>query len=119
MNQSESQQLTLVNKNGDLGNVQSQDGLTENEANKRLQKYGPNSIPEQKTRPWVIFLRKMWAPVPWMLEASILLELVLGKLTNDHVLLATNRPDDQSLVGKVIPELPAQSNLNQIWWAVT
>ncbi|HEX7395594.1 MAG TPA: plasma-membrane proton-efflux P-type ATPase, partial [Anaerolineaceae bacterium] len=44
-----------------------------------LQKYGPNSIPEQKTRPWIIFLRKMWAPVPWMLEASILLELVLGK----------------------------------------
>ncbi len=43
----------------------------------------------------------------------------IGLLTNDHVLLATNRPDDQSLVGKVIPELPAQSNLNQIWWAVT
>src|SRR5450759_6497 len=79
MIKSESQQLTLINKNGDLGNVQSQVGLTENEAIKRLQKYGPNSIPEQKTRPWVIFLRKMWAPVPWMLEASILLELVLGK----------------------------------------
>ncbi len=43
----------------------------------------------------------------------------IGLLTPDHVLLATNRPEDQSLVGKVIPELPAQDKLTDIWWGVT
>jgi H+-transporting ATPase len=54
-------------------------GLSQNEVQKLLQQYGPNSIPEQKTRTWLVFLKKMWAPVPWMLEASIVLELILGK----------------------------------------
>jgi len=43
----------------------------------------------------------------------------IGLLTNDHILLATDRPDDQSLVGKVIPELPGQDQLEDIWWAIT
>ncbi len=54
-------------------------GLSQNEVQKLLQQYGPNSIPEQKIRTWVVFLKKMWAPVPWMLEASVILELILGK----------------------------------------
>ena len=54
-------------------------GLTQIEAQKRLQEFGPNAIPEQKTHAWLVFIHKMWAPVPWMLEASILLELILGK----------------------------------------
>jgi H+-transporting ATPase len=54
-------------------------GLSKTEAKKLIQEFGPNAIPEQKTHLWLVFLRKMWAPVPWMLEASILLELVLGK----------------------------------------
>ena len=54
-------------------------GLSKTEAKKLIQEFGPNAIPEQKTHIWLVFLRKMWAPVPWMLEASILLELVLGK----------------------------------------
>lgn len=43
----------------------------------------------------------------------------IGLLTTSHVLLATNRPDDQSLVGKFISELPAQSTLTETWWGVT
>jgi H+-transporting ATPase len=54
-------------------------GLTQTEADRLLQEYGPNAIPEQRTHTWWVFLHKMWAPVPWMLEASILLELILGK----------------------------------------
>lgn len=54
-------------------------GLTSADASHLLQEYGPNAIPEQKTRTWLVFLHKMWAPVPWMLEASIILELILGK----------------------------------------
>lgn len=54
-------------------------GLTQAEAQKRLLQFGPNALPEQKIRLWLVFIRKMWAPVPWMLEACILLELILGK----------------------------------------
>lgn len=43
----------------------------------------------------------------------------IGLLTTDHILLATNRPDDQGLVGKVITELPAQDKLTDNWWGVT
>jgi two-component system, OmpR family, sensor histidine kinase BaeS len=43
----------------------------------------------------------------------------IGLLTNDHILLATSRPDDQSLVGKVFTEIPSQGNLAEPWWAVT
>jgi H+-transporting ATPase len=54
-------------------------GLSQAEAARRLAEYGPNAIPEQRRHPWLAFLQKMWAPVPWMLEASILLEVILGK----------------------------------------
>jgi H+-transporting ATPase len=54
-------------------------GLSQIDAEKRLLQFGPNAIPEQKVRLWLVFLRKMWAPVPWMLEATVVLELVLGK----------------------------------------
>ena len=54
-------------------------GLSQAEAENRLQQYGPNAIPEQKVRLWLVFLKKMWAPVPWMLEAAVVLELFLGK----------------------------------------
>ncbi len=54
-------------------------GLSLVEAKRRLAEYGPNAIPEEHPKIWLIFLRKLWAPVPWMLEASIVLELILGK----------------------------------------
>jgi H+-transporting ATPase len=54
-------------------------GLSQSQANRLLKEYGPNAIPETKTHPWLIFLSKMWAPVPWMLEVSILLEILLGR----------------------------------------
>jgi H+-transporting ATPase len=63
-------------------------GLSQDEAQKRLQQFGPNALPEQKTRLWLAFIHKMWAPVPWMLEASILLELILGKYIEAGVIAA-------------------------------
>jgi H+-transporting ATPase len=54
-------------------------GLTSAEAAKRLREYGANAIAEEHPRPWLLFLRKFWAPVPWMLEAAIAFQLALGK----------------------------------------
>ena len=54
-------------------------GLTSAEAAQRLARFGPNAIPEQHEHPLRAILGKLWAPVPWMLEATILLELLLHK----------------------------------------
>ena len=54
-------------------------GLTAEEAARRLAKFGPNAMPDTGAHPLRTALRKLWAPVPWMLEAAILLEIGLGK----------------------------------------
>ena len=54
-------------------------GLTSDEARRRLEKFGPNAMPDTGLHPLRMALEKFWAPVPWMLEATIVLELVLGK----------------------------------------
>ena len=54
-------------------------GLTGDEARTRLEESGPNAMPDTALHPLRRALSKLWAPVPWMLEAAILLELVLGK----------------------------------------
>jgi H+-transporting ATPase len=55
------------------------DGLTSSEARAWLIRYGPNVVPQERMRPWARLLAKVWAPVPWMLEAAIVLQLVLGE----------------------------------------
>lgn len=64
------------------------EGLTTNEANERLKKFGPNTLPEEKHHPFINFLHKFWAPVPWMLEAIIILEIYLGKFAQAWVIAA-------------------------------
>jgi H+-transporting ATPase len=54
-------------------------GLSEAEAGARLRQYGPNAVAEARAHPWRLLLGKFWAPVPWMLEATIALQLALGK----------------------------------------
>jgi len=58
---------------------ESPDGLTSDEARRRLEKSGPNSMPDTSSHPARRAIEKLWAPIPWMLEAAIVLELVLGK----------------------------------------
>lgn len=61
-------------------------GLTSAEARRRLTEQGPNTIKETAERPWRRALGKLWAPVPWMLEAAILLQLVLGEYSEAAVI---------------------------------
>ena len=51
----------------------SPDGLTQAEAQKRLTQYGPNEIEEKKTNPILKFLSYFWGPIPWMIEAAVIL----------------------------------------------
>ncbi len=63
-------------------------GLSNAEADARLKASGPNALPEPASHPLLLLLRKFWAPVPWMLEATVVLELVLGKRTEALVIAA-------------------------------
>ena len=54
----------------------SPDGLTQAEAKKRLTQYGPNEIEEIKTNEILKFLSYFWGPIPWMIEAAVILSAV-------------------------------------------
>ena len=69
-------------------NVSLQNGLTSSEARSRLDKFGANAMPDTSIHPFRMALEKFWAPVPWMLEAAIVLELVLGKYVEAAIIAA-------------------------------
>lgn len=62
-------------------------GLTNSEAQQRLLQYGSNTVAQEHLRPWLSFLEKFWAPVPWMLEVTIALQFFLGK-PNEAAIIA-------------------------------
>ena len=63
-------------------------GLSGQEARHRLETVGPNAMPDTALHPLRRALDKFWAPVPWMLEAAILLELALGKYIEGAIIAA-------------------------------
>jgi len=54
-------------------------GLSSNVARSRLAQDGPNATPDASVHRLRNVLAKFWAPVPWLLEASIILQVVLHK----------------------------------------
>ena len=54
-------------------------GLTAAEASKRLASVGPNRLPDDAPHSLRRALGELWAPVPWLLEGAIVLELASGK----------------------------------------
>lgn len=71
----EQQLLNLFAKN----NTNKIVGLTDAETKQRLLKFGHNYVEEKHPHLLIILLRKFWAPIPWMLEATIILQLIIGK----------------------------------------
>lgn len=54
-------------------------GLTASEAETRLQRHGPNEIPEREEALWHRILRRFWGPIPWMIEVAAILSATAGK----------------------------------------
>ncbi len=65
----------------------SPDGLTQTEADKRLTQYGPNEIEEKKTNLLLKFLSYFWGPIPWMIEAAVILSGVVGHWPDFFIIL--------------------------------
>jgi len=68
--------------------VQTPAGLTSEEVRSRLEQFGPNAVPDTSLHPLRRVLTHLSAPVPWMLEAAIVLEIVLGKYIEAGVIAA-------------------------------
>ena len=63
-------------------------GLSSDDARTRLANSGPNEMPDTALAPWRRVLAKFWAPVPWMLEAAVILQVVLHEYTEAAVIAA-------------------------------
>jgi H+-transporting ATPase len=59
--------------------TESPNGLTSDEARSLSAQFGPNSMPDTSSHPARMAIEKLWAPIPWMLEAAIILQVVLGQ----------------------------------------
>lgn len=62
-------------------------GLSQAEAKALLDKHGPNEIREEPVGPLRSILKRLWGPIPWMLEAALILEVILGR-TVEPVIIA-------------------------------
>jgi H+-transporting ATPase len=64
-----------------------QKGLSSSEAEKRLQQYGPNEIQEKKANPLKKFLGYFWGPIPWMIEAAVIMSAVIQRWPDFGIIL--------------------------------
>jgi len=65
----------------------SPDGLSQAEAEKRLAQYGPNEIEEKKANVFLKFLTYFWGPIPWMIEAAVILSGVVRHWPDFFIIL--------------------------------
>ena len=92
----------------------SPDGLSQAEAQERLARYGPNEIEEKKENPLLKLLAYFWGPIPWMIEAAVILSGVLRHWPDFFiilVLLVANAAVgfwEEHQAGKAIDALKAQ-----------
>jgi H+-transporting ATPase len=64
----------------------STNGLSSEQVSHLSKQFGPNSMPDSSSHPARRAIEKLSAPVPWMLEASIVLQLVLGKYVEGAII---------------------------------
>ncbi|WP_067779433.1 plasma-membrane proton-efflux P-type ATPase [Actinomyces vulturis] len=63
-----------------------QDGLSSDEATKRLEIAGPNALEEKKTSAWKQLLRYFWGPIPWMIEIAAIMSAIAQDY-NDFIII--------------------------------
>lgn len=72
-----------------------EEGLTETEAHRRLEIFGPNKLESKEINPFLQFLGFMWNPLSWVMEAAALVAIALSNGEGQP-------PDWQDFVGIVL-----------------
>jgi H+-transporting ATPase len=67
--------------------VSPESGLSEAEAENRLKQYGYNELVEERVNPFLKFLGYFWGPIPWMIEAAVILSALVGDWTDFAIIL--------------------------------
>ncbi|MFN2253525.1 MAG: HAD-IC family P-type ATPase, partial [Candidatus Promineifilaceae bacterium] len=62
-------------------------GLSQAEAEQRLEQVGYNELPEKEVNPIVKFLSYLWGPIPWMIEIAAILSLAVRHWADFAVIL--------------------------------
>ncbi len=62
-------------------------GLTQAEVQRRFAQYGYNEIPEKKINPLIKFLGYFWGPIPWMIEAAVILSALVRHWPDFFIIL--------------------------------
>jgi H+-transporting ATPase len=63
-------------------------GLSSSEAKDRIQQYGSNEITEKKVNPVLKFLSYLWGPIPFMIEAAVILSAILRRWEDFYIIFA-------------------------------
>jgi H+-transporting ATPase len=63
-------------------------GLTQAEASARLTRDGPNALKVEKSNAILKFLTYFWGPIPWMIEAAVILSGVVRHWLDFFIILA-------------------------------
>jgi H+-transporting ATPase len=66
----------------------SENGLSAEEASRRLERYGPNEITEKRVNPVLKFLTYFWGPIPWMIEVAVILSALIQHYEDFFIILA-------------------------------
>ncbi len=65
----------------------SMEGLSQQEAEQRLVKYGRNAIEEQKESTLLKFLTYFWGPIPWMIEVAAILSAIVSHWSDFTIIM--------------------------------
>eukprot|EP01111_Echinosteliopsis_oligospora_P009981 TRINITY_DN3021_c0_g1_i1.p1 TRINITY_DN3021_c0_g1~~TRINITY_DN3021_c0_g1_i1.p1 ORF type:complete len:1047 (+),score=290.77 TRINITY_DN3021_c0_g1_i1:125-3265(+) len=65
-------------------------GLTTAEAERALQQYGRNELPEKVTPKWYIFVSLLWQPMPVMIWIAAIVEIAIQNYIDMAILIAIN-----------------------------
>jgi H+-transporting ATPase len=65
-----------------------ENGLSAEEASRRLELYGPNELTEKRINPLVKFFTYFWGPIPWMIEIAIVLSALIRRYEDFFIIVA-------------------------------
>jgi len=65
----------------------SKEGLSEAEAAQRLSQFGFNELPEDKRNLFLDFISHFWGPIPWMIEAAVVLSALVRHWADFFIIL--------------------------------